>query len=211
MDGVVIGQAGAGQMTMSNGNWQAVGVSLGAASGGNGTLTAAGGMSVVSSNLTIGTPDCMGVGTVIVTGGGLFVTNAAHNAVLDLENSILTLSSGTLVIDVLLTNNPCGVFQQTGGTLVVGGVTNIVSPAQFSITAISRVGNDIRITWQTPGGVTNMVQATNGGPGGSRNTNFVDLSPQFILTGSSSIRTNYLDVSGATNSPSRYYRVRLVP
>ena len=206
MDGVVIGLAGAGQMTMSNGNWQAVGVSVGAASGGNGTLTVAGGTSAVSSNLTIGTPDCTGVGTVIVNGGGLFVTNAAHNAVLDLESGTLTLSSGTLVVDVLVTNNPCGVFQQTGGTLVVGGVTNIVTVLPFSITSITSDGHNISIAWQTPGGVTNIVQATNGNPDGSYNTNFVDLSPPLPITVPGT--NQYNDIGGATNTPARYYRVR---
>jgi len=206
----VIGVAGVGQMSVSNGNWQVEDVSVGAASGGQGTLTVAGGMSVVSSDLTIGTPDCTGTGTVTVTGGSLFVTNATHNAVLDLENSTLTLSGGTLVADIFVKTNPCAVFQQTGGRLVVGGVTNIVVPPLFSITAISREGNDMRISWQTGGGVTNAVQATNGGPGGSYNTNFNDLA-SFIFGPSGEITNTYVDPGGATNIPSRFYRVRLVP
>jgi hypothetical protein len=209
-DSAVIGVAGVGQMSVSNGNWQVEDVSVGAASGGQGTLTVAGGMSVVSSDLTIGTPDCTGTGTVTVTGGSLFVTNATHNAVLDLENSTLTLSGGTLVADIFVKTNPCAVFQQTGGRLVVGGVTNIVVPPLFSITAISREGNDMRISWQTGGGVTNAVQATNGGPGGSYNTNFNDLA-SFIFGPSGEITNTYVDPGGATNIPSRFYRVRLVP
>jgi hypothetical protein len=41
--------------------------------------------------------------------------------------------------------------------------------------------------------------------------NFGDLIPQLIILGSSVTSTNHLDLNGATNSPSRYYRVRLVP
>jgi len=82
---------------------------------------------------------------------------------------------------------------------------------EFSVTAISREGNDMRISWQTTGGLTNMVQATSGGPGGTYNTNFGDLPPQFIINGIGPATTNYLDVGGATNFPARYYRVRLVP
>jgi hypothetical protein len=209
-DSAVIGLAGVGQMSVSNGNWQAGDVSVGAANGGQGTLTVAGGTSVVSSDLTIGTPDCTGRGTVIVNSGSLFVTNAAHNAVLDLESGTLTLRGGNLVVDVLVKTNPCALFQQTGGRLVVGGVTTIVSPPVFSVISISRNGNDMRITWQTPGGVTNAIQATNGGLGGSYNTNFNDLA-SFIFGPSGEVTNTYVDVGGATNMPSRFYRIRLVP
>jgi hypothetical protein len=44
---------------------------------------------------------------------------------------------------------------------------------------------------------------------GSYSTNnFADI---FAVTNTVGTVTNYLDVGGATNSPSRYYRVRLVP
>jgi hypothetical protein len=56
-----------------------------------------------------------------------------------------------------------------------------------------------------------VVQATAGSPGGSYSTNFLDLSPLIIITGSGDTVTNYLDSGGATNVPSRYYRVRLAP
>jgi len=207
-DSAAIGLAGVGQMTVSNGNWQAEDVSVGATNGGQGTLTVAGGMSVVSDNLTIGTADCTGTGTALVTGGRLFVTNAAHNAVLDLESGALTLSGGTLVVDVLVKTNPCAAFQQTGGTLVVGGVTNTIP--SFQITGITPEGNNIQITWESTGGHTNAIQATNGGLTGSYNTNFSDLA-SFILGGSGQVTNTYIDPGGATNTPARYYRVRLVP
>ena len=206
-----VGLEGVGTMTVSNGTWLAEGVFVGGEGGGyggDGTLTVAGGLSSVYSNLTIGTPDCAGTGTVIIAGGSLLVTNAAHNGVLDLESGNLLLSGGTLVVDQMISTNPCGVFQQTGGTLVVGGVTNL--PALFQITSIAVVGNDVRVTWTDKAGQTNIVQATNG-IGGNYATNFTDLSSPIILTGSGYVSTNYLDVSGATNSPSRFYRVRVGP
>ncbi len=163
-----------------------------------------GGTSCVYSNLTIGSSDCSGTGTVVVTGGSLFVTNAAHTAVLDVRSGSLLLDGGTLVVDQLVTTNGCGSFQQIGGTLVVGGVTNPF----FRVTAISREGSNVRVTWQTLGGETNVLQAANGG---SYNTNFVDLPPQIIVAGVGLTTTNSLDVGGATNKPARYYRVRLVP
>jgi hypothetical protein len=56
-------------------------------------------------------------------------------------------------------------------------------------------------------GKTNALQAT--AVTGSYQTNsFADV---FIVTNATGAITNYLDVGGATNIPTRYYRVRLVP
>jgi fibronectin-binding autotransporter adhesin len=200
-----IAENGVGTMTVSNGTWLARNVSVG--DGGDGTLTVAGGLSSVNSGLTIGF-GCTVTGTVIVTGGSLYVTNADHDAVLDLETGTLSLSGGTLVVDQMISTNPCGVFQQTGGTLVVGGVTS--APALFQITSITVEGTNVLITWTDKAGQTNIVQATNGIDGNYAN-NFTDLSSPIILTGSGNVTTNYLDVGGATNSPSRFYRVRVGP
>jgi hypothetical protein len=68
--------------------------------------------------------------------------------------------------------------------------------------------------WSTAGGHTNIVQVTTGAVDGSYNTNgFVDIAGSLtILPGSGGdTSTNYTDVGGATNTPARYYRVRLVP
>ncbi len=72
-------------------------------------------------------------------------------------------------------------------------------------------GNDIRITWTTIGGKTNVVQAVNGLGDGSFNTNFADISLPIIGPGTGVLTTNYLDVGAIEDSPSRYYRIRLVP
>jgi hypothetical protein len=42
-------------------------------------------------------------------------------------------------------------------------------------------------------------------------TNFTDISRPIIISGSGDAMTNYLDSGGATNVPSRYYGIRLVP
>ena len=57
------------------------------------------------------------------------------------------------------------------------------------------------------------VQATGGTVDGSYDTNsFVDIAGSLtVIAGSGDTSTNYVDVGGATNAPSRYYRVRLVP
>jgi T5SS/PEP-CTERM-associated repeat protein len=86
------------------------------------------------------------------------------------------------------------------------------SVSDFRITAIEREADNIRVTWQTAGGRTNMLQATNGNGDGSYATNgFSNLGPQMVIGGSGIVTTNYTDFGGATNEPARYYRVRLVP
>ena len=82
------------------------------------------------------------------------------------------------------------------------------SASFFGITAAAQEGNDVRVTWMTGIGRTNALQATDGDAGGSYSNNFADI---FTVTGATDTVTNFLDLGGATNSPTRYYRVRLVP
>lgn len=81
----------------------------------------------------------------------------------------------------------------------------------FHITSISQQGSDMLVTWTTTGGKSNVVQFTSGSADGSYSNTFTDLSPIIIPTGIGLTSTSYLDISGATNAPARYYRVRLVP
>jgi hypothetical protein len=76
------------------------------------------------------------------------------------------------------------------------------------ILSVTRQGADISITWRTAGGRTNIVQVI--GTAGYT-TNFSDLSGPIIIPGSGDATTNYVDSGSAINTPSRYYRVRLVP
>ena len=79
------------------------------------------------------------------------------------------------------------------------------------VTSAMRQGNDVFITWTTAGGHTNAVQATAGDGNGGYATDFVDISGPVMISGVGDQATNYTDSGGATNIPSRYYRVRLVP
>jgi hypothetical protein len=77
------------------------------------------------------------------------------------------------------------------------------------ITSVMSVGSDVLINWMTGLGRTNALQGTPGAADGSYATNgFADI---FTVTNTTGIATNYLDPGAATNIPSRYYRVRLVP
>jgi PKD repeat protein len=61
---------------------------------------------------------------------------------------------------------------------------------------------------------TNVLESTAGTNGGGYSTNFVSANVTNILSGGTGagIVTNMIDAGGATNTPSRYYRVRvLVP
>jgi len=84
------------------------------------------------------------------------------------------------------------------------------SASAFRIISVVSQGSDIEVTWQTAGGRTNAVQAATGD---GYDTNFVDITipPHIIISGSGDVTTNYTDTGGATNSSSRFYRVRLVP
>jgi PKD repeat protein len=77
------------------------------------------------------------------------------------------------------------------------------------ITSITTQGSNVLVNWTTAVGKTNALQVTNGGLGGSYATNgFADI---VIITNTVGTVTNAVDVGGATSSPTRYYRVRLVP
>ena len=86
------------------------------------------------------------------------------------------------------------------------------SASALRITSIVRQGNDINVTWKAGGGKTNILQVSTAAIDGSYTTNFVDLPPQTVLPLSgTTVITNQIDSGAATNAPSRFYRVRLVP
>jgi hypothetical protein len=79
----------------------------------------------------------------------------------------------------------------------------------FRITSIVKTNTNVLITWMMGPGKTNALQWVAATSNGFYQTNgYANL---FIVTNTVGTVTNYLDVSGATNKPARYYRVRLVP
>ena len=253
---------GPGLITVSNGLFMADELYLGTFDPlGRGTLTAAGGTTLITTNLVLGQANCGGGnGTVVVAGGGVFVTNAAGSAVLEVREGTLEIDSGTLVVDHLVITNPCASFIRNGGTLILhspptllpgadtdgdgipngyeqshgldpldpvnatkdsdgDGMTDLQeylagtdptnSASTFRITSISQVGSDVLVVWMMGPGKTNALQVTSGAGDGSYTTN--GFATLFTVTNTVGTTTNYLDVGGATNGPTRYYRVRLVP
>jgi hypothetical protein len=218
-----VGTWGDGAITISNGTWIGNSMQLGMYFAMNlvtnpvtlmappilaqGTLNLDGGSATLYSNMVIGNCPTGGVGVVNVAGGSLYVTNAAHNAFIDVRDGQLNLNGGLLQTDVLILTNSCGQFIHTGGTLIAGSV--IFNTNEFSITSITQQGNDLLLTWMMGPGQTNALQATSGSADGSYTTNgFTDI---FVVTNNvmPGTITNFLDIGGATNRPARYYRVRL--
>ena len=83
------------------------------------------------------------------------------------------------------------------------------SASSFHIISVVPSGIDLLVTWMMGSGKTNALQATSGDFSGGYNTN--DFSDIFTVTNTVGTVTNYLDLGAATNGPTRYYRVRLVP
>lgn len=81
------------------------------------------------------------------------------------------------------------------------------SASGLRITSIVQTNNSVRVTWMTGNGKTNALERTTGASG-SYSNNFAAI---FTVTNTVGATANYLDAGAATNYPSSYYRVRLVP
>jgi hypothetical protein len=87
---------------------------------------------------------------------------------------------------------------------------NPINPASvFRIINETPQGKNMVITWKTAGLRTNALQAVTGGGYGTNG--FADISGPIIINVSGDTVTNWTDSGGATNGPTRYYRIRLVP
>ena len=120
---------GVGQVTLSNGVLRARTLEVGYGNGSQGTLTIAGGVTSVDSNLVAGVLS-NATGVIQVTGGNLSVTNQSGTGQLVLGQwgrGTLVQGGGTVTVDQLvLTNGANSVFAFNAGVLTSGGtfVTN---------------------------------------------------------------------------------------
>ena len=149
---------------------------------------------VVSKDLTLG-------GTINITNGG-GLTNATYT--LFTYGGIFT--SNALAIGTTPTNFTCAIDSSS----VAGKVNLIVSQSQsssstgtFQIVSIARSTDDIVIQWTAANTGNNAVQAENGD---CNTNNFSDLSGTIPV--SAGVTNSYTDLGGATNAPSRFYRIR---
>lgn len=94
-----------------------------------GTVNVNGGSMTLLTKLVIGNCTSGGVGVVNVAGGNLYVTNATHNAFIDVRSGQLNLSGGLLQTDILIMTNACGQFIHGGGTLIISNVVDGIPSA----------------------------------------------------------------------------------
>lgn len=79
------------------------------------------------------------------------------------------------------------------------------SASVFRIMSVEQESDNLRVTWLTVGSHTNAVQAAP-----NIDDVYSDVSCNIVITGTSDTTTNYLDLGAVTNSPVRFYRIRLV-
>ena len=152
----------------------------------NGPILAGNTLNLTASSVAGGTYNWTGPNGFTSTDQNPLIPNATSAA------------AGTYSVTVTDTN---------GCTSAAGSTTVLVMAPR--ITSITKLGSDILITWATIGGTTNAVQATIGTP--DYNTNFLNISDPLVVTGSGNTSTNYTDPGAVTNSPAKFYRIKLVP
>ena len=168
-----------------------------------------------SASLTIPSADAGDAGTysVIVSNSAGSVTNSAMLTVVltpfqQWQNDHFGC---TLCPQAAETADPDGDGQDNLAEFLAGTDPNSAS-SYLHVISVAPQGDDISVTWATSGGATNVVQATAGdGNGGFSTNGFMDISGPIAIQGSGDVTTNYVDVGGGTNTPSRYYRIRLGP
>jgi len=168
-------------------------------------------------------------GTLNLTDSGGFATGT-YPLFLVQTNGVGFITNG--VSSTLITNAPLIAVSPTIGTkpnpsylytvdtstfsnayeivnLIVSCTNCTSASGPFRIISNTRSGSNIVLTWTASSiGVTNHVQVTSGTANGSYTNNYADL---FVINGVSTITNTYTDVGGATNRPSRYYRIEQTP
>lgn len=124
--GVNVGSSGVGRLSVSNGSWFARLVNVGQSVGSMGTLTIAGGVSTVYSNMTVGICGSA-TGIVNVTSGSLYITNSSITAVLDVRGTV-NQSGGLISVNQLIITNACGRYFISGSSTLITILPPILTP-----------------------------------------------------------------------------------
>jgi T5SS/PEP-CTERM-associated repeat protein len=156
-----IGDAGAGQLVLSNGQLLASSMIVGTGPGSLGALTVAGGTATLSGGLVVG-DGLFATGTVFVTGGQLVVTN--QNTVIGSYGAgQLMVSNGVVLAQALNVGNSTGSFVTNqpstwvGLLTIAGGTTavtsNIVAGVFSNANGIIQIsGGNLTVTNQSATG-----------------------------------------------------------
>jgi hypothetical protein len=76
----------------------------------------------------------------------------------------------------------------------------------YRIVQVAPTNTNVRVTWETAGGRTDVLQAS-----GTVTGAFVDVSSPINITGTGLKTNTYVEVGGGTNQPTRFYRLRMIP
>jgi hypothetical protein len=87
---------------------------------------------------------------------------------------------------------------------VAFAICTFAATNDFRVTAIAVQGNDVRVTWQCTGPSNFVLEAGSTVTGAWNTVNSVYIVPSTLTT------TNLVDPNGATNSPARFYHVRIL-
>jgi hypothetical protein len=174
-----------------------------------GTLTQTGG-TLIMDNLIITNP----CARYIKTGGSFFIkTTIDYDPDLDADGD--GMPNQYEIDHGLLLFNPTDAAEDKDGDGMsnlqefLAGTDPTNSASSLRITAFAKQGSNIRVTWMMGPGKTNALERTASDASGNFTTN--NFATIFTVTNTVGTTTNFLDVGAATNFPSRYYRVRLVP
>lgn len=119
---VIVGYAGRGELTISNGVIRTRRLQAGAVPGAVGTFTIAGGALTAYEHFLLGNSACTATGIVRQSSGELTVTNVTGTAPLNVLSGTFTLSGGVLTVNRLVVTNSCARFIWTGGTVAAGAL-----------------------------------------------------------------------------------------
>jgi hypothetical protein len=89
----------------------------------------------------------------------------------------------------------------------MAGTSPTNSASTFRITGIAVEGADVRVSWATAGGHTNLLESV----GNVGDTNWLPAASAVVVTGSGDAATNAVDIGAGGSASNRYYRVRLLP
>jgi T5SS/PEP-CTERM-associated repeat protein len=119
---VWVGREGVGQLVVSNGLVQALGLNVAAVATNtaSGTASFMAGSMILSSNLLVGS-ESNSVAQMFVHGGHITVTNSSASATMDIFSGTLSLDGGMLTVDRLLVPQSAGRLVFSGGTLRTKG------------------------------------------------------------------------------------------
>jgi T5SS/PEP-CTERM-associated repeat protein len=110
---------------IEEGAWQVDGLIVGR-DGSSNSLVIADGFVSATTNVLIGAASAGCDNLIQLDSGSVIVTNATHDAVLEVRQGKLILNGGTLQVDRFVMTNACAQFVRTGGTLIYG--TAVLDP-----------------------------------------------------------------------------------